>query len=176
VYFTTTPFTPLAFRPPPTGDLNLSSETFYSSGTVLGIQHNTSTPTRTTSLTAIVPHPGLQAAGRENFENFLPPSLQEWSLTDTIPSQVWTIAEVPSTNPINSGVGLRRNDGLALSPLPRQASESARQFLVLATSGLFFVAQPRPIDVLQADVELEKDAAINTVRNTYMHCCRLMGD
>jgi nuclear pore complex protein Nup155 len=38
--------------------------------------------------------------------------------------------------------------------------------LALATSGLFFLVQPRPIDILQADLELEKDTAINTVRMT----------
>jgi nuclear pore complex protein Nup155 len=114
----------------------------------------------------MVAHSGRQALARENFENFSPPVLQEWTTTDVIPSQVWTVVELPSTNPATYGAGLRRSDGIALSSLPRQAVQGARQFLALATSGLFFLVQPRPIDILQADLELEKDTAINTVRMT----------
>jgi nuclear pore complex protein Nup155 len=166
IYFQSIPFVPIDFRPPPTGTLNLSGQTLYSSGTVIGVQHDTSAPTPTTTLTTMVAHSGRQASARENFENFSPPVLQEWTTTDVIPSQVWTVVELPSTNPATYGAGLRRSDGIALSSLPRQAVQGARQFLALATSGLFFLVQPRPIDILQADLELEKDTAINTVRMT----------
>nr|XP_019008734.1 nuclear pore complex protein Nup155 [Kwoniella pini CBS 10737]OCF47515.1 nuclear pore complex protein Nup155 [Kwoniella pini CBS 10737] len=167
VYFTTSPsFWPHIFRPPITSQANLpvSSQSFYSSGTFMSVQHDNSAPMPQTQLSIAVPHCGRQSALRENLESYEAPAFQEWTITEIIPSQVWTIVELPATNPAYAPPSLTRSDGIALSALPRQATTQSREFLVLATSGLFCVSQPRPIDMLQDDLELEKDAAINTVR------------
>ena len=92
--------------------------------------------------------------------------MQEWLVQDSVPSQVWTVVEVSSTSPASAPASLQRNDGLSLTALARQATTEARQFLILATSGLFWAVQTRPIDMLQSDLESEKDGAIAIVRNT----------
>ncbi|WRT64996.1 uncharacterized protein IL334_001937 [Kwoniella shivajii] len=167
VYFATTPsFWPSFSRAslPSQANLPVSAQSFYSSGTFISVQHDNTAPTPQTQLNFAVPNCGRQSALRENMDSYESPAFQEWTTTEVIPSQVWTIVELPSTNPAFSTPSLTRADGIALSPLPRQATTQSREFLVLATSGLFWVSQPRPIDMLQSDLELEKDAAINTVR------------
>ena len=114
----------------------------------------------------MIPNYGREASRRENFEVADPAALQESSIQESIPSQVWTVVEVSATCPANNPASLRRSDGIALNPLATQAITESRSFLILATSGLFFAIQPRPIDMLQADLEVEKDTAINTIRNT----------
>lgn len=91
---------------------------------------------------------------------------QEWTATEIVPSQVWTIVEMSDADPKNSPASLRRSDGLALSSLPRQAEAGPRGYLVLAASGLFWVDQPRPVDMLKANLDIEKDVAVNTIRMT----------
>lgn len=167
IYFSaSSPFYPIAFRPPPSSSFNLASQTLYSSGTLLGVQHDSSGPQPVTQLHSVIPNPGRQSSARENYDNFEAPVLQEWSVSDIIPSQVWTVVELPATNPSTSSSSLRRSDGLALSALPRQVTAEARQYLILATSGLFWAEQTRPIDMLQSNLEQEKDTAIAIVRNT----------
>nr|XP_018265732.1 nuclear pore complex protein Nup155 [Kwoniella dejecticola CBS 10117]OBR87890.1 nuclear pore complex protein Nup155 [Kwoniella dejecticola CBS 10117] len=167
VYFSTSnSFWPHIFRAPIPSQANLpvSPQSFYSSGTFMSVQHDNSAPMPQTQLSIAVPHCGRQSALRENLESYEAPAFQEWTTTEIIPSQVWTIVELPATNPAFAPPSLTRSDGIALSALPRQATTQSRDFLVLATSGLFWVSQPRPIDMLQDDLDLEKDAAINTVR------------
>lgn len=150
-------------RPPPPETTGADAQSFYSSGTLINVHHE-STATPTSRLTFVVPAVGRQAALRENHENFSNPILQEWAVTETIPSQVWTIAEVTATDPARSAPALRRDDGIALSALPRQATVGARQFLILATSGIFWAVQPRPVDMLEADLDIEKELAVNAAR------------
>ncbi|WWC87143.1 uncharacterized protein L201_002029 [Kwoniella dendrophila CBS 6074] len=159
-------FWPLIFRNPIPSQANLpvSSQSFYSSGTYFSVQHDNSAPMPQTQLSIAVPYCGRQSALRENAESYEGPALQEWTTTEIIPSQVWTIVELPSTNPAFSAPSLTTSNGTVLSALPRQATTQAREFLVLATSGLFWVSQPRPIDMLQDDLDLEKDAAINAMQ------------
>lgn len=166
MYFSAAPFSPVSIRHPAINSLNLAPQTLYSSGTLIGIQHDPNAPTPTTSLPCLVSHSGRQSTARENYENFEAPALQEWFVQDSVPSQVWTVVEVAATNPANGPSALLKNDGLALSALPRQATTEARQYLILATSGLFWIMQSRPIDMLQSDIEHEKDAAISLIRNT----------
>ncbi|EIW68747.1 hypothetical protein TREMEDRAFT_63207 [Tremella mesenterica DSM 1558] len=170
VYFTVYPsgFGPVFYRFPPQHlQLRLADHSFYSSGTFIGVQHPTSSPTPVSQLTFFVPNPGRQSSGRENFENYEPSVLQEWPVQDEISSQVWTIVEAHSTNPAFSPPSLRRTDGIAVSPLPRQSTTEARQFLILATSGLFWAVQPRPVDMLQSSLDSEKDAGVNIARMTF---------
>lgn len=174
MYLTTTgypPFQPI-FRPAPADVFNqnrnpLSSQTTYSSGTFIGVQVDNSGPTAATRLIVTVPHSGRQSALRENHENYDPPILQEWIVSAQIPSQVWTVVEIPSGDPANAPFSLRLGSGRGLSELPRQATAEARQFLILATSGLYWATLPRPIDILQADLKIEKDNAIANVRMTW---------
>lgn len=160
-------FAPIAFRQAPGGGMKLDETSFYSSGTFIGVQKNAdSGPTPQTLLTYIIANPGRTSSARENFENFEPPVLSEWAFSESLPTQVWSIVEVPTTDPAYSPAGLKRNDGIALSALPRQSVAEERQFLALATSGLFFLSQPRPVNILQGDLEADKDAAINASRAT----------
>ncbi|WWD22088.1 hypothetical protein CI109_106577 [Kwoniella shandongensis] len=158
---------PHARSPPSLSSTPLATQSFYSSGTFIAVQHDTAAPLPQTHLTFTIPHSGRQSALRENYEAFEAPAFQEWTTTELIPSQVWSIVELPSTNPANSPPSLTKSDGIALNPLARQATTEARGFLVLATSGLFWVNQPRPIDMLQSDLELEKEIAISAVRTTF---------
>lgn len=164
VYFGSYPFSPLAFRPPPLQQLKLSSQTFYSSGTFLGVQHLQGGTQASSRLTSVVPNPGSQTSARENFDSPEGAVLQEFAVQDDIPSQIWTIAEVPTTSP---AAGPFRSDGLALSPLPRQPTVEARQFLLLATSGLFWAVQSRPIDMVQLGLDSDRDQSILNARNTF---------
>ncbi|WVQ69011.1 uncharacterized protein L199_007223 [Kwoniella botswanensis] len=167
VYFSSSPsFWPICFRAPIPSQANLpvSSQSFYSSGTFISVQHDNTAPMPQTQLSIAVPHCGRQSSLRENLESYESPAFQEWTTTEIIPSQVWTIVELPLTNPAFSPPSLTNPNGIALSALPRQATTQSREFLVLATSGLFWISQPRPIDMLRDDLDLEKDAAINTVR------------
>lgn len=141
-------------------------ESFYSSGTTIAVQHEES-PSATSRLTFAAPAVGRQAAMRENFDSFQPPILQEWTIVESLPSQVWTIAEVTSTDPARAPSYLRRSDGIALSALPRQTTVPARQFLILATSGVFWAAQPRPVDMLESDLEYEKEGAVVASRTAF---------
>jgi nuclear pore complex protein Nup155 len=144
----------------------VAPQSFYSSGTTVAVQvSNDSEPSTRVTITS--PWAGRQSAMRENFESYQPPVLQEWSVVETIPSQVWTIAEVHETNPANAPTTLRRSDNIALSALPRQATVGARKLLLLATSGIFWVTLPRPIDMLEADIDLEKEAAVTAARNAF---------
>ncbi|KAK8846777.1 hypothetical protein IAR55_005865 [Kwoniella newhampshirensis] len=158
---------PHARIPPSISSTPLASQSFYSSGTFIAVQHDTAAPLPQTQLTFTIPHCGRQSALRENYEAFEAPAFQEWTTTELIPSQVWSVVELPSTNPANSPPSLTKSDGIVLNPLARQATTEARGFLVLATSGLFWVTQPRPIDMLQSDLEIEKDIAISAVRTTF---------
>ncbi|OCF37542.1 nuclear pore complex protein Nup155 [Kwoniella heveanensis BCC8398] len=159
----------LATRTPvPTqANLPVAAQTFYSSGTFISVQHDTNAPLPQTQLNIAVQLVGRQSALRENYDITEGPACLEWTSTEIIPSQVWNIVELPSANPAFFPPSLTASSGIALSELPRQATTQAREFLVLATSGLFWISQPRPIDILQDDLELEKDAAINTVRMSF---------
>jgi nuclear pore complex protein Nup155 len=147
-------------RGPPPETKRADAQSFYSSGTTIAVQQQNESASQSSRLTFVTPAVGRQAAMRENFENYQPPVLQEWSVVETIPSQVWTIAEVTATDPSRAPVSLRRSDGIALSALPRQATVAARQFLILTTSGIFWASLPRPIDMVENDLDLEKDGAI----------------
>ncbi|WVR04455.1 hypothetical protein IAU60_001458 [Kwoniella sp. DSM 27419] len=152
---------------PSQANLPTAEQSFYSSGTFIAVQHDTAAALPQTQLSFAVPNCGRQSAVRENFETLESAVLQEWFTTEIIPSQVWTIVEMPSTNPAYCPRSQLKPDGIALNSLSRQATSQAREFLVLATSGLFWVSQPRPIDMLSSDLEIEKDAAINTVRMSF---------
>ncbi|WVF70035.1 hypothetical protein IAT40_004822 [Kwoniella sp. CBS 6097] len=157
-----------ARNPIPTqANLPVAAQTFYSSGTFISVQHDTTAPLPQTQLNIAVQLVGRQSALRENYDITEGPACLEWTSTEIIPSQVWYIVELPSANPAFLPASLTASSGIALSELPRQATTQAREFLVLATSGLFWISQPRPIDILQDDLELEKDAAINTVRMSF---------
>lgn len=132
----------------------------------IAVQYDPNAPLTQTHLTFAIPQSGRQSALRENYETLEPPVFQEWTATEIVPSQVWAIVELSDANPKNSPASLRRSDGLALSALPRQAEAGPRGFLVLAASGLFWVDQPRPVDILKANLEIEKDVAVNTIRMT----------
>ncbi|WVQ84070.1 hypothetical protein IAT38_006215 [Cryptococcus sp. DSM 104549] len=168
-YFSALPMLsrPVFRAPPPLQQLPLSSESFYSSGTFISVQHDENAPLPQSYLTFTVPQSGRTSALRENYETSENPIFQEWTTTEIVPSQVWAIVELPETDPKNSPGSLTRNDGIALSALPRQAELGARGFLVLATSGLFWVDQPRPVDMLKAGLEVEKDRTISTARMSF---------
>ncbi|WOO79208.1 putative nucleoporin [Vanrija pseudolonga] len=165
-YATTASLQVLGHRPPPPETTKADAQSFYSSGTFIGV-HYSQSPTPTARLTFVTPAPGRQSSVRENYETFHLPALQEWSSVDTVPSQVWTIAEVAATNPSRSPPALCRDDGIALSALPRQTTAYARQFLILTPSGIFWAVQPRPIDMLEADIGLEKDTGIHAGRAAF---------
>jgi hypothetical protein len=98
---------------------------------------------------------------RENRnQHSLSPVYQEWllSIQNAIKDQVWTIAEIPTTSPISDPASLRKQDGLSLSALARQVSVDKRQFLVLSESALSWAQVTRPVDMLQAGLEVDKDA------------------
>ncbi|KAK4686014.1 hypothetical protein P7C73_g4121, partial [Tremellales sp. Uapishka_1] len=166
VYFSSTPFGPSVSRAPPE-NMKLSSQSIYSSGTLVAVQPDTSTPTPSTRLTFTVQNSGRQPSLRENYDNFESPMLQEWFATEAIPSQVWTVVEVSSQNPAFSSSALLKEGVLSLTPLARQTSSEARQFLILASSGIFWAILPRPIDMLQSELEGEKDSVIAAVRATF---------
>lgn len=155
-------------RPPPPEAGKLLPQSFYSSGTLVAVQDEAG-PSPTSKLTFITPAIGRQSALRENHENFSAPSLQEWWSIEKIPSQVWTIAEVAATNPRRVGGALRRagDNSVVLTELAREATAGARQFLILCTSGIFFASQPRPIDMLESDLEVEKEQAVTAVRDSF---------
>jgi nuclear pore complex protein Nup155 len=145
----------------------IATRPFYSSGTLLAVQPNTGAATASSIVTFTTPAVGRQSAMRENFDNYQAPALQEWFSKILIPASVWTIAEVASTNPARSSGALRRDDGIDLTELAREATIGARQFLVLTNSGLFRVEQPRPIDMLEDDLEIEKEQAVIVSRQAF---------
>ncbi|KIR29674.1 nuclear pore complex protein Nup155 [Cryptococcus deuterogattii LA55] len=169
-YFVSTPsFYPIMLRAPPPlqPGLSVSDQSIYTSGTFIAVQYDPNAPLTQTHLTFAIPQSGRQSALRENYETLEPPVFQEWTATEIVPSQVWTIVEMSDADPKNSPASLRRSDGLALSSLPRQAEVGPRGYLVLAASGLFWVDQPRPVDMLKANLDIEKDVAVNTIRMTF---------
>lgn len=153
-------------RPPPPETTKLLPQSFYSSGTFIAVQDEAG-PSPTSKLTFVTPAIGRQSALRENNDTFTAPTLQEWVTIDKIPSQVWTIAEVAATNPKSAGPALRRDDQVSLTEFAREAVVGARQFLILCTSGIFFAEQPRPIDMLESDLEVEKEQAIAVARESF---------
>jgi nuclear pore complex protein Nup155 len=112
-------------------------------------------------LTITTAHPGQFTSARENREDYRKLGLQEFVTTEYIPSQVWAVVEVPSTSITSPSALLASgmSDSIAMNPLARQFLGESRQFLVLASSGLFWVVQPRPVDLLEADLEVEKEVA-----------------
>jgi nuclear pore complex protein Nup155 len=153
----------MAFRSPPIA-ITLTQQSFYSSGTFLGVQtENSSTPT--SKLITIVPNTGRQSVSRELFETYEAPSYHEWHCQEMMSSTVWTIAELPATNPVNSPSSGRKSDGIALNPLSRQAITEARQFLILTTSGLSTATMPQPVDLFSGELDVEKAAAIILSQN-----------
>ena len=80
------------------------------------------------------------------------------TIQNAIKDQVWTVAEIHTTSPVSDPASLRRGDGLALSALARQVSVDKRQFLVLSESALSWAVVTRPVDMLQAGLEVDKDA------------------
>lgn len=156
----------LGTRPPPPETGKLLPQSFYSSGTLIAVQDEVG-PSPSSKITFVTPAVGRQSALRENNDTFTSPSLQEWFSIEKIPSQVWTIAEVAATNPKRAGPALRRSDNVALTELAREATVGARQFLLLCTSGIFFVTQPRPIDMLESDLEVEKEQAIAVTKESF---------
>ncbi|TYJ54289.1 hypothetical protein B9479_005048 [Cryptococcus floricola] len=168
-YFSSQPFSPFPIRaaPPLHPGLPVSEQSIYSSGTYIAAQYDANAPLSQTYLTFTVPQSGRQSAWRENHELSEPAVFQEWTVTETIPSQVWSVVELAGNDPRNSAPSLRTPEGIAFSALPRQAESGPRGYLILATSGLFWVEQPRPVDMLRADLEAERDVAINTVRTVF---------
>ena len=79
-------------------------------------------------------------------------------MQNAVKDQVWTIAEIPTTNPVNDPASLKRSDNLSLSALARQTSVEKRQFLILSESALSWAQITRPVDMLQAGLEVDKDA------------------
>ncbi|KLT44819.1 nucleoporin-domain-containing protein [Cutaneotrichosporon oleaginosum] len=157
----------IATRPPPPDVAKVLPQSFYSSGTLLAVQPNTGAATASSIVTFATPAVGRQSAMRENFDNYQAPALQEWTSRILIPATVWTIAEVASTNPARASPALRREDGIDLTELAREATIAARQFLLLTNSGLFRVEQPRPIDMLEDDLEIEKEQAVIVARQAF---------
>jgi len=150
-------------RPAPQhlSSLRFSPKSFYSSGIFIAVQDNEAGPSRSSTLHCYVPNCGIQPALRENRnQHSLSPVYQEWllSIQNAIKDQVWTVAEIPTTSPVNDPASLRRGDGLALSALARQVSVEKRQFLVLSESALSWAQVTRPVDMLQAGLEVDKDA------------------
>lgn len=157
----------IATRPPPPDVTKVVPQSFYSSGTLLAVSSDTSSATTSSIVTFATPAVGRQSAMRENYDNYQSPALHEWCSKIAIPAQVWTIAEVAATNPARSAPALRRDDGINLTELAREATVAARQFLILTTSGLFRVEQPRPIDMLEGDLEIEKEQAVTVARQAF---------
>ncbi|KAL7424377.1 hypothetical protein Q5752_000059 [Cryptotrichosporon argae] len=158
----------IGYRPPPPEVASADAQTYYSSGTLVVVSSNAAAPGGPQSkLTFVIPHPGRQSAMRENYENFSPPVLQEWAISELVPSQIWTMAETPAGDPARSPPSLRRDDGIGLSALPREADSAERTFVILATSGVFWATQTRPVDALAADLAVEKDGAIAAARAAY---------
>lgn len=157
----------IATRPPPPDVSKVVPQSFYSSGTLLAVQADPGSATASSIVTFATPAVGRQSAMRENYNNYQAPALQEWCSKISIPAQVWTIAEVASTNPARSAPALRTNEGIVLSELSCEATVAARQFLILTTSGLFRVEQPRPIDMLEGDLEIEKEQAVAVSRAAF---------
>lgn len=157
----------IATRPPLPDVTKVVPQSFYSSGTLLAVQANTASATASSIVSFATPAVGRQSAMRENFDDYQAPALQEWCSKLSIPAQVWTIAEVASTNPARAAPALRRDDGIDLTELSREVTVAAREFLVLTTSGLFRVEQARPIDMLEADLEIEKETAVAVSRAAF---------
>ncbi|ORX34408.1 Non-repetitive/WGA-negative nucleoporin C-terminal-domain-containing protein [Kockovaella imperatae] len=152
--------TPILRRPPPVQNLKLEQSTFYSSGTVFAVQTDTSQPTPTSILHMITPHTGRLAAAKENgFQDPSAANMAEWHTSEQVASSIWTIAETPKTDPANLPSTLRKSNSLALAPLARQANVESRSFIILSTGGIFFAVQSRPLDMLSAGLETERDAA-----------------
>jgi hypothetical protein len=150
-------------RPAPQhlSSLRFSPKSFYSAGIFIGVQNNESGSSRTSTLHCYIPNCGIQPAFRENRnQHTLSPIYQEWllSIPNAIKDQVWTVAEIPATSPTYDPPSLRRPDGLALSALARQVSVDKRQFLILSESALSWAQVTRPVDMLQAGLEVDKDA------------------
>ena len=147
-------------KPPVDSPIKLETSTFYSSGTVFAIQNDTTQPTPSNILHIITPHSGRLAAAKENgYQDQSAANLAEWHTTESISSQVWTVAEVPSSDPASSPASLLRHQGIALYPLARQATTEARSFVILTTGGIYFAVQSRPMDMLSESLESERDAA-----------------
>ncbi|BEJ12146.1 hypothetical protein CspHIS471_0206060 [Cutaneotrichosporon sp. HIS471] len=157
----------IATRPPPPDVTKVLPPSFYSSGTLLSVQSNSGAATASSIVTFTTPAVGRQSAMRENYDNYQAPALQEWFSKILIPASVWTIAEVASTNPMRASAALRRDDGIDLTELAREATIGARQFLVLTNSGLFRIEQSRPIDMLEDNLEMEKEQAVNVSREAF---------
>jgi hypothetical protein len=141
--------------------LRFSPKSFYSSGAFIGVQDSEAGSSRSSTLHCYVPNPGVQPALRENRnQHNLSPVWQEWimSIQNAIKDHVWTIAEIPTTNPVNDPASLKRSDSLSLSALARQSSVERRQFLILSESALSWAQITRPVDMLQAGLEVDKDA------------------
>lgn len=150
-------------RPPPQqmASLRFSPKSFYSSGAFIGVQDTEAGSSRSSTLHCYIPNPGVQPALRENrSQHNLSPIWQEWimSVQNAVKDQVWTIAEIPTTNPVNDPASLKRSDNLSLSALARQTSVEKRQFLILSESALSWAQITRPVDMLQAGLEVDKDA------------------
>lgn len=160
----------IGHRPPPPGCTKADANSFYSSGTLITVKVE---DTSNTTVNYVTTAPGRISSQRENANAqtaqtlYQQPILQEWVETETIASQVWTIAEVTKTNPAFFGPALRKEDNVALSALPREATVSARQFLILTNSGMTWVQQPRPVDMMQEDNQYEKDVAADTCRAAF---------
>jgi hypothetical protein len=134
--------------------------TLYSTSTVLIPTADTSGPTPQTRLHIFTPNPGYQTVNRENYDNLDQPILQEWYQVESLPSEVWAISEVYSTDPKGDDYALRTGGGLSLSSTARQATAEARGFLVLSTTGLIELGLQRPVDMLVEDLGSAKDVAI----------------
>lgn len=149
-------------------NIKLGDRSFYSSSTFFGVEDVRGTPTESSRLHVTIPNSGSQSAARENFNNPDIRQLQEWYQIDGMPSLVWSIAEVPAAKPSNLPPSLRRGGfgTVALNPLSRQATTEARTFLILSHSGISFAVQPRPLDMLSGDIELDKETAASVTKNT----------
>ena len=155
----------IGHRPPPPACTKADANSFYSSGTMIAVKVEDTSKTIVSYVTTAA---GRISSQRENAHTqpgqtmYSQPILQEWVESGTIPAQVWTIAEVTKTNPAFSPPALRRPDAVALSQLPREATVGARQFLILTNSGMFWALQPRPVDMYQDDIGVEKEEAAQT--------------
>ena len=166
VYFNAAPFIPALYRRAHMSELAFSEYSLYSSGTMLGVQLDRTSATPSSLLHVSALNIGRQAAARENSGSDQPPVFQEFTVTVGIPAEVWSIVEVSATSPASSPPALC-HDGIALNPLAQQMTTRARSFLILATSGIHVATMPRPIDILQATLGVDKDSGYEMLKAEY---------
>jgi len=135
----------------------------YSSGTTIGIQinqpdQNAGTPSST--LHFFTPEVGEIAITRE--AHLSVPSqapIHEYYSAEKVDREVQAVVEISASHPGNGPFSFRSPPpaDLTLNPLATQAVVSQRTFLVLTSSALHYVVQPRPIDITRLAMETDRE-------------------